>query len=221
MITWAAIRLFASGALDGLRRGISAAVKWLLSDWRNFAVTLLAGLYVFANFVHVPRLKADLAASEQLVTDTQLAHLGTIFNYIDASAQAQADAEANVIRVRLDQEEITDATVSRYRSDRDALRARFANLRIDRLRAAGAAAGDPRRADPAGLPGASDAAGGAAAPTGEDRLPPAGVIGGSLSLDDALIASEQALQLGALIDWVEAQAAVRFTPANPDKKGER
>lgn len=37
-------------------------------------------------------------------------------------------------------------------------------------------------------------------------------MGAGLTLEDALIASEQALQLNALIDWVEAQSAVRFTP---------
>jgi hypothetical protein len=202
MITWAAIRLLASGALDGLLRGLSAAAKWLVSDWRNLFVTLFGLAALWQGWVIIPNLREDVAATEQLLTDTQLAHLGTISNFIDASAEAERQAEANVARVTAEQERITDATLADYRADRAALLARF-----DRLRA-GAAAADPRRADPAGLPGAGNAPGRAAAPAGEDRLPSAG----ALSLDDALIASEQALQLNALIDWVEAQSAVRFAP---------
>lgn len=198
---WIALKLFASGALDRLLRGLSAAGKWIVSDWRNFAVTLLAGLYIFSNFFHLPRLQADLAEARALHEAEQLAHLGTIANFIDAGQQAQRDAEANAARVKVEQERITDATLATYRADLAALRARF-----DRLRA-GPAAADPRGAYPAGLPGAGNAAGRAAQAPGQDRLP-----AGHLTLADALIASEQALQLNALIDWIEAQSAVRFTP---------
>lgn len=200
---WAMLRLFGEGALDGLLRGLSAALKWLSSDWRNLFVVVFGVAAFWQGWVAIPARDRKIADTEALLTDTQAAFVDTIVNFTAASAKAQADAEANVIRVRLDQEKITDATVTRYRADLGSLRARF-----DRLRARDAAAGAAGRADPAGLPGAGDTASGAAAPTGEDRLP----APGALSLDDALIASEQALQLNALIDWVEAQAAVRFTP---------
>lgn len=204
---WIALKLFASGALDAVLRGLSVAAKWLLEDWRNFAVALLAALYIFVNFVHAPRLRADLAASAALVEATQLAHLGTIANFIDASKAAQDAAEANAARVRTEQETITDAKLADYRADLVALRARF-----ERLRARDAAAAtDPRRADPAGLPQLPATPGRADAAPAQDRLPAAG----ELSLPDALIASEQALQLQALIDWVAAQSAIRFTHEEP------
>lgn len=204
---WIALKLLASGALDWLLRGLSAAAKWLVSDWRNGPLVVCALMWAAHALLIVPARDRAIAATEQLLENTQLAHLGTISNYIDASKQAQRDAEDNAARVKAEQEKITDATVTRYRADLAALRNRF-----DRLRARDAAAGNPRGAHPASLSGSGDAAGRAVAPTGQDGLPPAGVIGGTLSLDDALIASEQALQLNALIDWVEAQSAVRFTP---------
>ncbi len=200
---WLALKLLASGTLDRLLRGLSAAGKWLVSDWRNFAVTLLAALYIFSNFFHLPRLQADLAHARALHEAEQLAHLGTIANFIDASNEAQRQAEANAARVKAEQETITNATLANHRADLAALRARF-----DRLRARAAATADPRRPDAAGLPVAGDAAARADEAADQDRLPAAG----GLSLDDALIASEQALQLNALIDWLEAQSAVRFNP---------
>ncbi len=216
MITWAAIRLLASGALDGLLKGLSAVGKWLVSDWRNAPLVWFIGLYLVNAFIIIPSRDRQIAELGQLLEATQLAHLGTISNFIDASAKAQADAEANVIRVRLDQEEITDATLADLRADHSSLRARF-----DRLRARNAAAGDPGRADPAGLPGAGDAAAraAAAAPDQDVRfagdlspqlLCPAELI--CLTIDEAEQASEDAHNHDRLIDWVEAQAAVRFTP---------
>lgn len=211
-MSWLALRLFLSGVLDAVLRGLSAALKWLLADWRNLFVTIFGAVAAWYGWVTIPSLRADLAASEKLVEATQLAHLGTITNFIDASVKAQADAKANAARVTAEQERITDATLATYRADLAALRHRFDLLRdAGRLRPRDSAGGDPRRAGAAGLPGASQAPGRAAAATGEDRLP----APGGLSLEEALIASEQALQLNALIDWVEAQSAVRFTPEEP------
>lgn len=223
MISWAAIRLLFSGVLDGVLRGLSAALKWLLADWRNAVVgTVLPG-FLWMALVVAPGLRADLAASEKLVEATQLAHLETISNFIDASAEAQRQAEANAARVTAEQEEITDATLADLRSDHAALR-----LRFDRLRARAAAA-DPGRADAAGLPGAGNAAGRAAAAPADQDLPAARNLTGAdltaqplcpsqfvcLTIDEAQQASEDAHNHDRLIDWVEAQSAVRFTPEEP------
>lgn len=209
---WLALKLFASGAADWLLRGFSAAGKWLVSDWRNFAVTLLAALYISVNFFLVPRLRADLAASEKLVEDTQLAHLGTIANFIDASDEAQRQAEANAARVKAEQEKITDATLADLRSDHAALRARF-----DRLRARNAAL-DSRRADPAGLPGAGNAAGRAAGAPADQDLPAGDLTAQPLcpsqfvclTIAEAEQASIDAHNHDRLIDWVIGQSAVPF-----------
>lgn len=199
---WIALKLLASGALEWLLRGLSAAGKWLVSDLRNMAAAGFSLALAWTLLVTVPGLRADLAEAEASLSAEEAAHLGTVNAFLAASEQAQKDAEANAQRVAREQETITDAITSDYRSDLAALRARF-----DRLRA-GATPTDPGRADAAGLPRLRDPAGRADAPAGQDRLPAAR----GLSLNDALIASEQALQLQALIDWVNAQAAVPFVP---------
>lgn len=214
MIPWAAIRLLASGAFDRLLRGLSAAGKWVLSDWRHPIIVALAVFGAFHHFILNPRMSALLDQSERLLTATQLAHLGTITNFRAASEQAQRDAEANAARVKAEQERITDATLADLRADHAGLRARF-----DRLRARGAARTDPGRADPVGLPGTGDAAGGAAPAPADQDLPvagdltpqplcPAGLV--CLTIDEAEQASRDAHNHDRLIDWVFGQAAVRF-----------
>jgi hypothetical protein len=204
-MTWAILKIFLSGMIEDVLRGLSAGGKWLASDWRNLALAIVVPALLWSQLVTVPGLRADLAETEASLAAEQAAHLGTVNAFLAASKQAQKEAEANAQRVAREQETITDAITSDYRSDLAALRARF-----DRLRA-GTARTDPGRADAAGLSGLPDPAGRADAPTGEDRLPATG----GLALDDALIASEQALQLQALIDWVNAQSAVRFVPEEP------
>jgi enoyl-CoA hydratase/carnithine racemase len=203
---WLALKLLASGALEGLLKGLSAALRWLTGDWRNLALAIGWPCLLWSQLLTVPGLKADLADTRASLAAEQAAHLGTVNAFLAASKQAQEDAEANAQRVAREQEIITDAIVTDYRGDLAALRARF-----DRLRARDAARADPGRADAAGLSSLSHAPGRADAAAGEAGLPAAG----ELALDDALIASEQALQLQALIDWVNAQSAVRFTPEVP------
>lgn len=206
-MSWIAIKLFASGVLEGLLKGLSAALKWLLADWRNIAAAGFSLALAWTLLVTVPGLRANLAATETSLAAEQAAHLGTVNAFLAASEQAQKDAEANAQRVAREQEIITDAKLAEYRADLGDLRARFDRLR----RARDAAQINPGRADAAGLPGLPAAAGRIDAPAGQAGFPAAG----GLTLDDALIASEQALQLQALIDWVAAQSAVRFTPEEP------
>lgn len=209
MISWMAIRLFFSGAAKRLLKGLSAAFEWLLSDPRNLPLVICAAMWAaHATFI-VPSLRTDLTETEANLAAEQAAHLGTVNAFLAASKQAQKDAEANAQRVAREQETITDATVAEYRADLGDLRARFDRLR----RARNPAAINSGSADPAGLPGVPAAAGRADAPAGQAGFPaPGDRQATELTLDDALIASEQALQLHALIDWVAAQSAVRFTP---------
>lgn len=202
---WLGLKLLASGAFDAAMKGLSAALQWLLSDWRNMALSGFGVALGWLLLFTVPGLRADLAETEASLVAEQASHLGTVNAFLAASEQAQKDAEANAQRVAREQETITDAITADYRADLAALRGRFERMRRRAART------DPGNAGAAGLPGIPDAAGRADAAPGEDRLPAAG----SLSLPDALIASEQALQLQALIDWIEAQSAVRFTPQEP------
>ena len=111
----------------------------------------------------------------------------------DRTALARAEDAANAARVERDQGTITQETVSAYQKDIAALRARAAG----RVRA-GTAAADRSGGGSAPVPGIPAAAGGIDGTAGEDGLPAA----------DALIASEQALRLKALQDWVRGQAGV-------------
>jgi len=117
------------------------------------------------------------------------AHAQTQANFRKAQTQAEAKQTANLVRVAKAQEDITDETVTDYR-------ARLADLhaRYDRLRTQGnrSASGN------AGVPAVPDTTSRVDEAPGQDGLPAA----------DALIASEQALQLDALITWVEAQSKV-------------
>jgi len=211
-----ALKLFASGAFDALMRGVSAATEWLLEDWRNFALALLAALYIFFNWVYIPGLRRDLADTAAQLEASQLAHLGTIENFIDASAEAQRQAEANVARVRAEQEVINREVTRDLRSDLAAVTARF-----DRLRARDAARADPGHADPAGLPGPGAAPGRAAGAPGDPDLRSAGELTACppglvcLTIDQAERASQDAHRHNALIDWIEAQSAIRFAPEEP------
>ncbi|MEP9402053.1 hypothetical protein [Sphingomonas sp. VNH70] len=101
---------------------------------------------------------------------------------------------ANVTRVRADQDAITKEVVADYEMELSAVRARVERLRRDAAPRAGGGGSAP-------VPRSGSAPGGADPAAGEGGLPP-------LSDADALIATEQALQLAALIDWVEQQAAV-------------
>lgn len=197
---WAAIRLALSGAFERLLKGLSAAWKWIISDWRNGPLVWFAALFLVHAFIIAPSLRSRLASVTAERDAEQVAHAGTIAAFLEATAQAQRDAEANAARVQREQEIITDEVSRDYQVRLADLRLRFERLQSDAARA------DPGRSDPAHLPGLSGAAGRAhAAPPG-DRLPAA------LSLEAALIASEQALQLAALIEWVERQQGVRFSP---------
>lgn len=213
---WLALKLLASGTLDAAVRGLSAAFEWIVSDWRNGPLLVCATMWAVHALLIVPARDRTIADTSALLEATQITHLGTITNFIDASAEAQRQAEANAARVRTEQEAITDAVTRDLGSDLAAVTARF-----DRLRARDAARTDPGRADPAGLPGPGNAPGRAAGAPGDPDLPaarelsaqpfcPAGLV--CLTIDQAQRASEDAHRHDALIDWTFGQSAVRFAP---------
>ena len=140
------------------------------------------------------RWKAKTAHYSEMLAAERVAHAGTIANYRTAAEQARQADLAYAERVRARQAAITERTENdfekRLADPRDAAR---------RLRGeATAASGDSGPGLAAALPGLSFAAEGAAEAAREDRL----------SDPERLIATEQAIQLDELIEWVERQAAV-------------
>jgi hypothetical protein len=108
-------------------------------------------------------------------------------------ALAEAQDEANARRVERDQILINQETVSAYRKEIAALRARAAQ----RVRT-GASANGVGGGSPAPVPGVSQTAGGTDAAAREDGL----------SGSDELIASENAVRLKSLQEWVREQGQV-------------
>ncbi len=162
------------------------------------ALGLFAGLLISFNVVRTQRDDARSALDAE-----QEAHALTRANYRAAAAVARNMAQARAQRVERAaaqiNQEIDDAYSRRIAAARSRAAAADTINSAVRMRdavAAGAAGGG---AGGGGLPGVSDATRGVDAATCEAGLP------GALSTADALIATEQAIQLDALIDWIEAQ----------------
>jgi hypothetical protein len=113
----------------------------------------------------------------------------TVANFKDAQAKAELAQKANLARVSIQQRTITDETLDDYNRRVADLRGRYQRL---------LAQGNRSASGGADLPAIPDTSGRINEAPVENGLPAA----------DALTASEQALQLDALITWIERQAKV-------------
>ena len=117
----------------------------------------------------------------------------TVASFKDAQAKAELAQKANLARVSIQQRNITDETLDDYNRRVADLRARYQRLLSQGNRSA---------SGNAAMPAIPDATGRIDEAPDENGLPAA----------DALTASEQALQLDALITWVDRQAKVETSP---------
>ena len=124
----------------------------------------------------------------------QQAHAQTVADYRAAAESARRADAANRDRVISAQADINERTTHAYEARLADARARAGRLRSE----AGAPATDRGAGRAAPVPAAGAAARTIDGPAAQSRLP----------LADALIATEQAIQLDELIKWVRAQAAV-------------
>jgi hypothetical protein len=159
----------------------------------GLAASLCLTLLLILQKVETRHWKEQAASYEQRYHGEQTALAETVANYRSAAEQARAADAANSRRVAAEQQAITERTANDYET-----RIADARARALRLRAHPKTPTDPSARGAAAVPGVPAAAGGVAQACGEDRLPPA----------DALIATEQAIQLDELIRWVDAQRAV-------------
>ena len=131
---------------------------------------------------------------EQLYRGEQAAFAGTVANYRAAAEAARTADLGAAERVRNEQSDISERTAHDYEARLAAARARVGRLRVETE----ATATDPGVRAAANMP---------RLPTASRQVDPAAAQEG-LPLDDALTATEQAIQLDELIMWVRAQAKV-------------
>lgn len=161
----------------------------LLAATQIVSIGLIA-LLMIAKAAETRRaLKWEMRASQEAA-----AHAATISRVRQASAEAKAADAANVIRVERAQSALSQETDRDYQTQLAAVRRRYDALRLR----TGSAETDPGGGGSAAMPGVPDPAGRADGAAAQDGLP----------AGDALIASEQALQLEALQNWVSGQAAI-------------
>jgi hypothetical protein len=144
---------------------------------------------------------------EQLYRGEQVAGAQTVANYRAAADAARATDRATNDRVRAEQLAINERT-----SDDFETRLAATRLRAQRLQSGdGKASTDPCNRGTASVPGLPAAACG----------PPQAASQGGFSPSDALIATEQAIQLDELIRWVEQQHNVDVDAPVPERRTTR
>lgn len=146
------------------------------------------------------RWKAKTAHYAEILAGERAAHSATVAGFRAAAEQARRADAANAVRVKSEQAAINHRSKHDYQSRIAVVRAA-----ADRLRGSQGAAADPGRGGATLVPGLPSAAARAAEAAREDRFSDA----------DRLTATEQAVQLDALIEWVVAQSRVR-TGEEPD-----
>jgi hypothetical protein len=157
------------------------------------ASLLLLGLFL-TKTVEARHWRKQSSRYEQLYLGEQSARVTTIANYRAAAETARAADLAYAGRVAAAQRTISERTTHDFETRLADARAHAARLQLaDRTPAT---AGGGGRTAPVPAPGATPGPAGGAATEG------------GLSVTDALIATEQAIQLDELIKWVNAQSAV-------------
>ena len=157
----------------------------------GLVAALALGLLLVVQKVETRHWRKQASQFEQLYQHEQSAFAGTVANYRIAAERARASDQANAERVAAEQRHISERTSNDYEARLAAARSLAQRLR----NAIPGTATDPRVGRAAPVPGLSVAARGPAQTTGENQL----------SADDALIATELAIQLDELIKWVLAQ----------------
>jgi hypothetical protein len=153
------------------------------------AVSLALAIFLVLQKAETHHWKRESGRFEQLYARERAAFAGTVANYRAAADAARAADKANAERVAAAQRSINERTEDEFEARLAAARAA-----AQRLRSHSEAAADPGTRGIAPVPGLPPAAGGAAQAARQNRLP------------DALLATEQAIQLDELINWVKAQA---------------
>lgn len=200
--------LTARHAVTGAAIATAAGALLLLAIFAAVQTARIEGFHVWP--VSVTGWKKTAFDREQERDAERAAHRETKGRIARAQIEAERLETERLARIRAEQEEISDAIRQDYTARLAAARAR-----ADRLRKDLQARNEPAAA-PAGfaMPGLPPAAGGTGREAEDPRLPRA-ALDAAAELERNLTATEQALQLDALIDWVLRQAAI--DPNNPEE----
>ena len=204
------IALLARWVLGPIVAVLEPLGRWLIADWRNGPLVVFGALFVAHVFLLDPHLRGERDEARAQFVAEKKAHDQTIADFVEASHEAERRQAANVERVQAEQVDITERIEHDYETRVADLRARAGAL-AERLR--NPATVDPGASGEAGLPGSGTTARGLAETAGDHRLSASGFACDPLTLEQRLIASEQAVQLDALISWNIEQAAVATSPA--------
>ena len=168
----------------------------------GIAASALLLVMVFVKAGEARHWRKAAARFELLYLAEQGAAARTVANYRAAAEAARQADRANVEAVAAGQRRISERTTNDLEARLAAARARALRLQLESRPAA--AAGGGSRAAPVPAAGAAPRAAGPAAP--EDGL---SLAAKDLTLQERLLATEQAIQLDELIKWVNGQAAIR------------
>lgn len=177
-VSFAIIRLLFGGALKSVIAWLSHRSFWQLACLALGALLIVQTIRVKAEQRHAHKVETQLS---KVVAARKADHEA----YVKAQAAAAAKNIAQVAHVKQQQQEITDATVSRL------------GARLELIR------GELRRSNSQGAPGS--------APTGDPGQTPCRASNSAwlcLSPQDRLSAAENEERHDELIDWVIAQSKV-------------
>jgi hypothetical protein len=160
----------------------------------GLAVGIALAVLLLVQWGETRHWKNESARFELLYREEHAAHAGTIATMRAAAEAARASDQANLARVAAEQRAINERTLDDYEARLAAARALAERLRGQ---TAVAASGSGIRRD-AAVPGLSAPASGASEAAGQDGFPDS----------DRLIATEQAIQLEELIEWVRQQQMI-------------
>jgi hypothetical protein len=160
----------------------------------GLAATLCLGLLLILQKGETRHWRKQSASLEKLYRGEQAAFAETVASYRAAADRARLADQANADRVATEQRAINERISHDYDTRLAAARSLAQRLRVQ----AASARADPGRRAGAAMPALPASSSGASQGSRENRLPDS----------DALTATEQAIQLDELIEWVKAQAAV-------------
>jgi len=167
------------------------AVRLFRRFWFAIPILLLTAALLLTR-ARLDDVKQNLALSRQQTLTAVERHRAFAHQVAATSQRIRADMLANARRVETAQNAITEEVTRDYEARIADLRRRAERLRQARAPAAGPGGGG------ASLPGAGSAAGG----------PDGGAADNGLSLEQRIVATEQAIQLDELQRWIRRQLAV-------------